>query len=73
MKIYIKFTLFFVLVAVLSGCIKTQTKTHWDLLSRKDGVWNVDKFTVNWFTPNGVHASKTEVFENAGEFTFVRT
>jgi hypothetical protein len=43
------------------------------LLSRKDGVWNVDKFTVNWFTPNGVHATKTEVFENAGEFTFVRT
>jgi hypothetical protein len=70
MKNSLKLTLFLVLLVFLSGCIKTQTEAHLDLLSRKDGVWNVDKFTVNWFHPNAVYAIKTEVYENEGELIF---
>lgn len=62
--------LFFFSTFILSGCIKTQTKAHRDLLTRKDGVWKVDKFTVNWFSPSGEFASKTEIFENQGEIIF---
>lgn len=65
-----KFFLLFGFFIVVSGCVKSENETYWELLSRKGGKWKIEKATIVQYAPNSSFPSNNYEESNVGEFYF---